>query len=174
MPSTTGIFLTLKQSEFDALAPDGNPLHFRLRGVTEIDPFTDVDTGKTARELITDLVAIHGWPLIGIFVSGSGQSTPHLAIHRSAFPTQTGNPEARAEKLQDALDAALENIYKNEQSITDPTDPDFGQTITLRNFFVNAKIFRYRNDGLYDPSPAVQDYLMRLSDVSPGAQWWLD
>jgi hypothetical protein len=166
MPTITGSWSSLPQADFDATHPSGGFLHFRPRGVTELDPFTKDDTGKTARELIQDLVDVHGWPLIGIFISASGQSTPHLVIHRSAFPS---NPPKRPERLQDDLDAAMENIYKNEQTITDPTDPDFGQTITARNFWVNTKVFTYRNDGLYLPD---SDYRFLVSNSQPRAGWW--
>ena len=170
MPTITGSWSSLPQADFDATHPSGGFLHFRPRGVTELDPFTKEPTGKDARQLIQDLVDVYGWPLIGIFISGSGQSTPHLAIHRSAFPVQTGNPEIRAEKLQNVLDAAMENIYKNEHTVTDPTDPDFGQMITARNFWVNTHVFNYRNDGLYDPG--VPDYNFRTGNQPPRSDWW--
>jgi hypothetical protein len=170
MPTITGSWTTLPQADFDAPHPNGGFLHFRPRGVTELDPFTKIDTGQSAREIIAALAAAHGWPLIGIFVSGSGESTPHLAIHRSDFPTETGNPEQRAEKLQNALDAAMENIYKDEFILDDPDDPDDGQTITARNFWVNTRINTYRNDGLYQPRT---DYQFRVGNSQPTGQWWL-
>jgi hypothetical protein len=168
MPTITGSWTTLSQADFEQTHPNGGFLHFRPRGVTEIDPFTTDDTNQTARELIADLAATHGWPLIGIFVSGSGESTPHLVIHRSTFPS---NPPEKPERLQDDLDAAMERVYKNEQTIDDPTDPDFGQTITARNFWVNTRVFNYRSDGLYDPD--LPDYTIRVGNEAPVGQWWL-
>jgi hypothetical protein len=135
MPTITGSWTTLSQADFEQTHPNGGFLHFRPRGVTEIDPFTTDDTNQTARELIADLAATHGWPLIGIFVSGSGESTPHLVIHRSTFPS---NPPEKPERLQDDLDAAMERVYKNEQTIDDPTDPRQTRTSARRSRHVTS------------------------------------
>jgi hypothetical protein len=147
--------------------------HFRDRGVTERDPLTGNDTGLTARQIIEADVAVHGWPWIGIAFSGSGGLVPHVTIHRSKFPSQTGNPEQRAEKLQNDLQAALESIYKTQQTIDDPTDPDFGQTVDIRNFWPAVHIWNYRADNLYVlRSLGSGDYRIIASADQPTPDWW--
>jgi hypothetical protein len=163
----TGQWATLPESILDGA------LHFRERAVTERDPFTGADTGQSARQIIAAQAATHGWPLVGIYISGSGGLVPHFSIHMSQFPVQTGNPEVRAEKLQNDINAALESIYKSEQTINDPTDPDFGQTVDIRKFFAVSKVWNYQQGGLYTPrSPGSGDFAFQVSAQPPGSSWW--
>lgn len=179
MPGATLVLPILDQATFDAQHPNGGPMHFRnqyrdpahTQLITYRDPIANQDTGKSAREVIQDQATAQGWPLIGIYISGWGRA-PHCAIHRLDFPSQTGNPEARAEKLQNALDAALESLYKSTKYIDDPTDPDYGQNIDIRNFWVSTHVWVYRNNGLYDPSFPNPDYVFRVGDTQPRPGWW--
>jgi hypothetical protein len=175
--SVTGVWGSFHQQDFEARDHDGDYLHFRVQYrdaartqiITMLDPLTGQDTGKTARQIIAEQAATYGWPLIGIYVSGWGQVVPHFIIHRSGFPKQTGNPEIRAEKLQDDIDAAFERIYKSEKEVTDPTDPDFGQTDASRFFWIVSKFFNYRADQSYAP---VTDYTTYIGKHPPRSSWW--
>ena len=181
--SVTGNFYVLKRASFDAPAPDGTNLHFReqfrdpagTQLITYVNPLTGIDTGLSARQVVEDQFTAHGDPLIGIYVSASG-NVPHFAIHRSDFPSQAGAPDQRADKLQNDLDAAAERIYKTEQEITDPTDPDFGQTISTRNFFFVTHAWNYKSDNSYEPrNPGIGgDFLCLLSNDPPPGNWWQD
>jgi hypothetical protein len=164
-PLVTGVWESLSEVDFN----ERN--HFQGT-TTLLNPFTKVDTGLTARQTIANQAASFGWPLAGLYISGSG-SSPHLAIHRSQFPTQTGSPAQRAERLQTALQTAMDGIYKSSVVITDPLDPDFGQTVDIRNFWVSVHVWNYRTDGLYVPRiKGVGDYAFRVSDQSPPGNWW--
>ena len=179
--SITGSFFSLSRTSFDAQHPNGGPLHFReqfrdpahTQLITYIDPLTGIDTGLSARQIIENQFTLQGDPLIGIYLSASG-NVPHFAIHRSDFPSQTGPPNLRADKLQDVLDVAAESIYKTEEEITDPTDPDFGQTVPFRNFFFVTHVWNYKGDNSYEPrNPGVGgDFLSFLSNDIPPGNWW--
>lgn len=197
--SITGSFFSMSESDFNAPVPnrteadcavnDVDCLMFRdqfsdptgtgnfLTPIFYRDPIAGVNTGMTARDVIRQQVALLGWPLVGIYISASG-NTPHIAIPREDFPSQTGAPGQRADKLQMALDLAIEGIYKSEAVITDPTDPDFGQTVELRFFFVSVKIWNYHSDNsLYAPRGRdvnenwIGDFLA-LMGVNPPGDWW--
>ena len=176
MPLVTGVWTTLPQSDFDMLHPDGvTPLHFHGGPANYLNPVTNTLTGRTTREEILNQVATHGWPLIGIYISTSGQVARHFCVHRSQFPAQTGSAAQRAEKLQTAIDAAFELLYKSEQTITDPTDPDFGNVVTSRNFWANSHFFSFQNSGLFTPRVnGVGDYAFNVSNDSPPGNWWQD
>ena len=176
VPNITGSWSVLTEVDFMMPHPSGGYLHFRdqfrdaagTQLVTYRDPLTGLDTGQSARAAIESQAAQFGWPLIGLYISGIGL-VPHCAINRLDFPSQTGSPEARAEKLQNALDLALESIYKREQYVDDPTDPDYGKTIDVRNFWVNTHVFSYRRDGLYSPGA---DFKFRVGNKPPRSNWW--
>ncbi len=179
--SVTGNFYVMSRADFDAPAPDGSRLHFReqfrdpahTQLITYLDPLTGIDTGLPARQIVEDQFTAHGDPLIGMYVSASG-NVPHFAIHRSDFPTQTGAPDQRADKLQDDLDAAAERIYKTEELITDPEDPDFGQTVSTRNFFFVTHVWNYKGDNAYTPrANGVGDFRCLLSNDNPPGNWWI-
>jgi hypothetical protein len=177
MPASTLALTILREADFEALLDPDDPsrgfLHFRnqyldpdkTQLITYRDPMTDADTGQTARQVIAAQASAHGWPLIGLYISGSGQA-PHCAVHRSSFPS---NPPRKAERLQDDLNTALEVIYKSEKTIDDPTDPEFGQVIDIRNFWVNTHVFNYREDGLYEPNT---DFIFQVSSEVPHSDWW--
>lgn len=168
--SVTGVWTIMPQGDFNALATDGGFLHFRDRGVNEVNPFTGASSGQTARQHIAALAVTHGWPLVGMFISGSGGLNPHLVIHISEYPAQTGPQAQRADKLQTAMTNALETVYKNEQTIDDPTDPDFGQTVDLRQFFVNCHIWNY--PAAAPRFAGVGDYAIYVSRDQPPGNWW--
>ncbi len=164
--SLTLIGTILRQSTFDAIAPDGNPLHFRDRAATYVDPITQTDTGLQTRVVIANLAAEHGWPLTGIFLSTVGnQLAPHTAIHVDDFPSQTGPPDQRPNRLQEKLLEALEFLYK--QSVI---DPDIGP-VDIREFWPAIHVWNY---PALTPrgAPGVGDYQLRASASSPPGNWW--
>jgi hypothetical protein len=164
-PLVTGVWESFEQFDYNQWN------HFTGTKLV-IDPFTKISTGKTARQIINEQVAVFGLPLVGMYISASGD-IPHLVLHRSQFPAQTGPANLRAEKLQTALQTALDNVYKAQVFIDDPTDPDFGQTIDVRNFWVNVHVWNYRNDGLYTPRrPGSGDFAIYVSDSTPPGNWW--
>lgn len=170
--SLTLIGAVLQEATFNALARDGNPLHFRARVATYVDPITQIDTGVQARVEIANLAAVHGWPLQGIFFSTSGdQLAPHMAVHVDDFPVQGGPPGDRADTLQEELLAAMEFLYKNETLVDDPTDPDDGQLIDVSQFFPQVHVWNY--PALVErSSPGVGDYLVAaFANQAPG-NWW--
>lgn len=175
MPNITGSWSRLTESDFTMLHPRGGFLHFRdrfrdvahMQLITYRDPMTRQDTGESVRATIEAQALAHGWPLIGIYISGASQSAPHFAVHRSQFPS---NPPKKVARLQTDLDAALEGIYKDERTIDDPTDPDYGQTFDVRSFWVNTHVFRYDKDGLYVQG----DFVFQVSNNQPRPEWWRD
>ncbi len=170
--SLTLIGTTLRQSTFDELAPDGNPLHFRDRAATYVDPISQIDTGHQARVEIGNLAAVHGWPIPGMFFSTSGnQAAPHMAIHVDDFPLQTGAMGQRAEKLQNDLLAAMEFLYKNEREVTDPEDPDFGQTLDVSQFFPRIHVWNYPAVTTR-AEPGVGDYQLAVFAKQAPGNWW--
>lgn len=167
----TGTFTILNQAQFDELAPDGGPLHFRDTQAGYVNPLTMLPTGQQARQIIAAQAATHGWPLTGIYFSSSGGVLPHFAVHVSEFPVQTGPQSQRADKLQTALLDALEFVYKNEQVVTDPTDPDFGQTTSSRNFWPQVHVWNY--PALVPRSViGVGDYQLAAFTDAPPGNWW--
>ena len=167
MPLVTGVWELLSQIDGEM------GIHFSGDALV-LDPFTRVSTGKTARQIVNEQAASFGWPLVGMYISASG-SIQHFCVHRSQFPVQTGSPSQRAEKLQNDLIAALERIYKTSLFIDDPTDPDFGKTVDVRNFWTVARVWNYRSDGLYVPRiSGIGDYAFRVSDSTPPANWWTE
>ncbi len=162
----------LKESMFDEIAPDGNPLHFRDRAATYIDPITRTDTGLQTRVVIANLVAEHDWPLTGIFLSTAGnQAAPHMAVHVDDFPSQTGAPDGRADKLQETLLLAMEFLYKNEILVDDEEDPDDGQTIDVSQFFPQIHVWNYPA-LIPRAAPGVGDYQVKTFANSPPGNWW--
>jgi len=103
--SVTGNFYVLSRADFEAPHPNRPFIHFaeqfrdpaQTQLITYVDPLTGIDTGLSGRQIVEDQFTAHGDPLIGIYVSASGNN-PHFAIHRSDFPLQTGAPEQRADK----------------------------------------------------------------------------
>lgn len=183
MPSVTAVLTRLKQEDFEAvLGPNsddpGGPAHFRDRFVDFAktqpifyrDPIQDVDTGQTARQIIQAQANQHGWPLLGLYISGSGGTVPHFAVHISDFPNVGGPPDQRPDNLQTELDAALELIYKTTQTIDDPEDPDFGQTVDVRNFWVVTHVWNY--PATTPREIGAGDYVMSVSDKNPPGNWW--
>ncbi len=165
--SLTLIGTTLRQSTFDAIAPDGNPLHFRDRAATYVDPITQVDTGLQVHVVIANLFAAHGDPLTGLFLSTVGdQLAPHMAVHTDDFPNQTGAPGQRADKLGAELVKAAEFLYK--KSII---DPDTGQPVEIREFWPAIHVWNYPA-LIPRGAPGVGDYLLRASTSSPPGNWW--
>lgn len=162
----TGSWTSLPLTTFEEVARDGQPLHFRPRGVTEIDPLTGLDTGQTAQEIIAGHAQTHGWPLAGIYISGSGGSVPHFALHASQFPTQTGTPAQQADKLTNDIEDALARVYAG--------------AVTGR-FFLTSHFWNYRADGLYEPRRQQLvnevvvwsgDFAVYLSTTTPPSTWW--
>ncbi len=173
--SLTLVGTILRQSTFDAIAPDGNPLHFRDRAATYVDPITQTDTGLQARDVISSLAAFHGWPLTGIFFSTSGnQKAPHMAVHVDDFPNQGGPPDQRPDRLQEELLAAMEFLYKNEFTVDDPEDPDDGQTIDVSQFFPRIKVWNYPA-LIPRAEPGVGDYkVIAFGSSNPPGNWWVN
>lgn len=185
--SITGRWTLLTQQAFDELAPDGGPLHFRDRfsdgaqtiPLLHIGEFNLTPTGLTTRQVIAQQAATFGWPLKGIYISASGQHViPHTAIHVSMLPTQTGPIDQRPGKVAAAIDLAFENRYKNEVQIDDPTDPDFGQTVELRNFWALSHFWKYQSNNLLYTTKIIGgggDYQFIVVDgrkAQPPANWW--
>ncbi len=182
MPDVTASLIVLTEATFDAVASDGQPLHFRDRfadGQQTIpifyhDQLTDTATGQTARQVIAAQAITHGFPLTGIYISGSGGTVPHTCIHRSEFPSQNGPPDQRADRLQTEIDAAFEAAYKTSMDVTDPTDPDFGQTKDLRNFWAACHVWNYKNDSnTYTPRVGgAGDFQIYINNKTPPGNWW--
>jgi len=173
MPAITGTWTSLPESDFYALLRPSQPelgyLHFRDQDLATgpiwyKDPITgNILTGQRVRDIITAQAATHGWPLIGIYISGSGQQAAHCALHRSQFPT---NPAKKPDRLQNDLDAAMERIYKWEVN-------DEGNIYDVRQFWVVTHVWNYRQDQLYTPRQMnhTGDYLVQVSETVPGI-WW--
>ncbi len=185
MPSITFASTSITQEQFEKTTPGGDFEFFRDRfadqpsntqPITYVDPVTGIDTGQQVREVIAAQALTHGWPLVGIYISGSpvfGPTIPHFAVHMSDFPVQGGNPGTRADALQEDLNGFLEGIYKTEQTITDPTDPDFGQAVDIRNFWAVVHVWNYQQSGIYTPrEPGPGDIRLLVSDSSPPGNWW--
>lgn len=107
----------------------GELLHFRKVETLRIPQFAgngaydkQIDSGQTSREYIAGLAAVHGWPLYGVFLSGAG-SQPDFVLVRQDFPVQGGAPGQRVERLQNAVNAALEGTYKLEPTQEFTADP---------------------------------------------------
>lgn len=165
----------MTEAQFNELAPDGGPLHFRGSGFA-MDPLTGLPTTQTARERIAALAVTYGWPLRGLFVSQAGGVAGHFVLHRQLFPPQTGNATQRASKLNDALTAALARVFHVSTQVTDPTDPEFGQVDEFDPFFANVHVWNYKSDNSYVPrEDGVGDYTLRIEDRTVGnapANWW--
>ena len=158
MPNITGSWCTLPQAAFEEKAADGvSFLHFRK---------------AASRTSITALAATFGWPLIGHFISGSGE-VPDFVLHRSEFPAQTGAASQRAAKLQDAIDAQLSATYENVL----PPGALPGDAFTY--LIVKNHVWNYLNDrNLMVPrSNLTGDFaLSPIFDPrfgSPPANWWV-
>ena len=164
-PLVTGVWESLYGPDYEM------GIHFS-GGKIVLDPFTKASTGKTARQILAEQTAQFGLPLVGIYISASGD-IPHLVLNRSQFPSETGSPAQRAERLQNDLQTAVDNIYKTQLFIDDPTDPNYNTTVDVRNFWVSVHVWNYRSDGLYTPRlNGVGDYAIRVSDTSPPGNWW--
>ena len=194
--SISGSFQILSESDFNTPAPnrteadcivdDADCLFFReqrrpgtFEPIFYRDPIAEVNTGMTARAVIRQQAALLGWPLVGVYISGSG-NVPHIAIPRTDFPSQGGSPELRADRLSTEMDLAIEGIYKSEAVINDPTDPDFGQTVELRFFFVAIHYWNYHADnnlyvqrGVDVNDNWVGDFLIKV-DRDPPGNWWTE
>jgi len=170
MPAITGCWTSLPEADFNALLRPSEPwrgyLHFRDQDlqagpVWYKDPITGaILTGQRVRDIIAAQAVTHGWPLIGIYVSGVGQQAAHCALHRSQFPT---NPPKKPDRLQLDLDNAMERLYKWEVN-------DDGNIYNVRQFWVVTHVYNYRQDGLYTP---VGDYKYFVSDAPPTPDWWM-
>jgi len=168
MPAITGCWPSLPELDFMMPHPRGGFLHFRdqfrdIAGtdlITYRDPTTGLDAGKSVRQIIAEQVAVHGWPLIGIYISGAGQTAAHCAFHRSQFPK---NPAKKPDRLQTDLDNCLERLYKWE------TEED-GNIYDTRQFWAVTHVFNYRQDSLYNPD--VPDYMITISNSPPTPDWW--
>ena len=179
MPSITGQFLELSEQSFN------EPHHFTDRFVGgvqqfEIDPLTGINTGLSARDILSNLAVTHGWPLLGIFVSQVGQGEmKHYILHRSDFPSQTGAPDQRADKLQTEIDESFQTVFHLSKEVTDPEDDDFGETDEFDPFFANTHFWNYRSDNLYESKipGGAGDYLVRIDgreNGNPPANWWVE
>lgn len=165
MPEITGSWMVLDQATFEQLHPVEGHLHFR-----------ETDAAHTAvRSHIASLGATQGWPLTGIFISGVGEC-PHFALHVSEFPTQIGGN--REEKLQNAIDAMLSDVYEDvDLGREDPDDP-VGDPGLATFILVKCHVWRYDQQHDYAPRLAVGVGDYALSPVfspragSPPADWW--
>jgi hypothetical protein len=153
MPLITGSWTRLTESDFN------ESLHFAGTS-SYIHPITRVNTGQTAREIIAAQAVQFGWPLVGIYISASGQgSQPHCCLHRTQFPAQTGGQ--REEKLQNQLDEAFRIMY--EESVEQS-----------RSNWVKSHIWTYQSQANnYQPREGgVGHYAFYLSSENPPASWW--
>ncbi len=184
MPNITGVLVNLSLETFNATRPsDGKFVHFKDRfsdnaqtiPINHSQPVRNqnqvelVNQGITTRDFITNLFTQHGDPLFGIFISSGGELVPHTAIVRQDFNSLMTNGPKTPDNLQNSFETILESYYKSEEEITDSTDPDFGQTITLRSFWAVTHFFNHVQNGLYDPAV---DYKLIISDNSPPGNWW--
>jgi hypothetical protein len=128
--------IVFHQDMFLEIGPDGGFVHFRK---------------PASRALIQQHADAYGWPLIGIYISGSG-STPDYIKNRLEFPTPTGGGNL-ADKVQTAIDNDMEEVFL---------------TGDARHFWAKCHVFVYRPDKLY----TLGDYTLLVSDGEPPADWW--
>ena len=143
----TGNWNTLTQADFEKEHKSGGWFHFRFSSIV--------------RTQIAALAATHGWPLIGIFWSGSGD-TPSYALHVSEFPT---NAPKKADRQQDDIDGLMQAIVETEEQ------DDSGGSFTGRPFHAVCHMFNYTGTGGAAGTPEI-DYKFKLTVSPPDAQWW--
>jgi hypothetical protein len=154
----------LPQADFEEVHPNGGYFHFRENSPAQ----------TAVRESIAALGLTFGWPLRGIWISGTG-SIPHFGLHVSEFPPQTGSIAQRPEKMQLDIDTMLSDLY--EDVITNGETATF---LIVKNHIWANPALNYQND-MADMLPRFSgtgDFA--LSSVfdpragAPPSNWWID
>ena len=88
---------------------------------------------------------------------------------RNDFNDLMPNGPKNADRVQSGVDTSLELYYKDEQTVNDPDDPDFGLTFDLRGFWAVTHFFNHVASGLYTEGT---DYKLLISNNNPPGNWW--
>ncbi len=181
MPDISGQFLQLSLEDFNATFKGeffhfvdrfnsaGNPIMHSQPTKNGNNPIELVNQGITTRDYINNLFTTFGDPLFGIFISAGGGQFPHTAFMRTDFNPLMPNGPKTPDNVQIGMETSLELLYKDEQTVDDPEDPDDGQTFDLRGFWAVTHFFEHVNNGLYDINT---DYKLMISNDNPPGDWW--